>query len=441
MGGISSYNEQWAVGDPGPSSSGSIAMRFELLQQDTIKGYQVYWTSRNSGPDEVIFQLYEGEVEPTTPINGSLLETTRGWDDLTKKKNQYDKYVTVTFPGLVLPRGTYWVAVRQLMETSFDLGASASRSGMRCVNSYTAFPPSDNGNGSQSNFLNLDKSFVTYDKSGKRINISNFAYENGGGSGAWKQFAPTTGNPGYGHLNYTGSVGGASTYSRGTWIPLLRPYLGDRTYAQLPYFVDCITSLDWPVELVNFNGEVRLKGIDLFWLTASEINNYGFYVEKRVADESEMWKSISFVKGKGTTNTPQNYNYSDSDVTPKKTYQYRLRQVDADGSQSCESFSNVITLFYDVIGSISLEQNSPNPFDNRTSIKFTIPSKTHVKLEVIDLFGNSIITLRDQELNAGTYNSLWDAKNSFGNNVSAGTYIYRLTAGNEVFTGKMTLVR
>ncbi|RPI19178.1 MAG: hypothetical protein EHM58_02355, partial [Ignavibacteriae bacterium] len=84
-----------------------------------------------------------------------------------------------------------------------------------------------------------------------------------------------------------------------------------------------------PVELISFDAFLKIRNVELKWVTASEINNQGFNIERRSFDKSSYgeWKSVGFVNGKGTTNENQYYSYEDKDL-PTGKYQYRLKQVD-----------------------------------------------------------------------------------------------------------------
>jgi beta-glucanase (GH16 family) len=83
-----------------------------------------------------------------------------------------------------------------------------------------------------------------------------------------------------------------------------------------------------------------------------------------------------------------------------------------------------------------LAQNYPNPFNPATQIEFSIPESGHVNLEVVNLMGQSVATLANGVMSAGNHSVSFDASE-----LSSGVYIYRLQAGNQVITKKMTLVK
>jgi len=109
-----------------------------------------------------------------------------------------------------------------------------------------------------------------------------------------------------------------------------------------------------PVELVEFKGKYYNTGIKLMWSTVSEINNDYFDILKSF-DGINYFKLIS-VKGKGTTNTLNNYEYVDYNVCDTLVY-YKLKQVDYDGISTeydpiafkCRS-NYIYEDFYDILG-------------------------------------------------------------------------------------------
>ncbi|MBD3232761.1 MAG: T9SS type A sorting domain-containing protein [candidate division Zixibacteria bacterium] len=85
---------------------------------------------------------------------------------------------------------------------------------------------------------------------------------------------------------------------------------------------------------------------------------------------------------------------------------------------------------YGLIGSY------PNPFNANTSIEYRLPESGHVSLEIFNLLGQRITTLIDSEFEAGRHTVKWDASN-----YSSGIYFYKLTAGDNVYTKRMTLLK
>jgi flagellar hook assembly protein FlgD len=89
----------------------------------------------------------------------------------------------------------------------------------------------------------------------------------------------------------------------------------------------------------------------------------------------------------------------------------------------------------------TLEQNYPNPFNPTTSIRFSLPVRSEVSLQIYNLLGQEVKTVFAGELPAGTHTQVWDGTNDANNRVTSGVYFYRLTYGGQSTTKKMTLIK
>jgi hypothetical protein len=199
-----------------------------------------------------------------------------------------------------------------------------------------------------------------------------------------------------------------------------------------------------PVELVSFTANVLNNSVTLNWVTASELNNSGFEIERAVISNPNGmrnldWQSIGFVNGNGTTSKSNSYSFMDENISNGK-YSYRLKQIDFDGTFS---YSNEVEVDLSLPQSFSLEQNYPNPFNPVTKIKYTIPNVTlsgvegsRVIFKVYDIIGNEVATLVNENKPAGNYEVTFGAKN-----LSSGTYFYKLQAESFTETKKMVLIK
>jgi uncharacterized protein (TIGR02145 family) len=88
-----------------------------------------------------------------------------------------------------------------------------------------------------------------------------------------------------------------------------------------------------------------------------------------------------------------------------------------------------------------LIQNYPNPFNPSTSIEYSVPTRTHVTVEIFNLLGQHVRTLVDGMKSPGTYKIDWDGTDGAGRSVSTGVYMYRLKAGDCSGTKKMMLLK
>jgi photosystem II stability/assembly factor-like uncharacterized protein len=194
-----------------------------------------------------------------------------------------------------------------------------------------------------------------------------------------------------------------------------------------------------PIQLASFTAAlVGNNAVRLNWTTISEINNYGFEIQRAIGNPSGfLTLTGSFIPGHGTTNEPQHYTFTDHNVPSGRLY-YRLKQIDLDGTINyTEPISiDIVTGVDDEIlpTKFALKQNYPNPFNPSTIIEFSVPCAGFVSLKVYDLLGREVATIINEEMSQGTY-----TKTFYGENLSSGVYWYRLTAGTSSETKKLIL--
>ena len=83
-----------------------------------------------------------------------------------------------------------------------------------------------------------------------------------------------------------------------------------------------------------------------------------------------------------------------------------------------------------------LAQNYPNSFKRKTTIKYCVPEKMKIRLEVFDSKGNKVKTLVDEIKEAGTYKVEFTSEN-----LESGDYLYKLESRNYFDTKKMILMK
>ncbi|GJQ42088.1 MAG: hypothetical protein JETCAE03_15860 [Ignavibacteriaceae bacterium] len=180
------------------------------------------------------------------------------------------------------------------------------------------------------------------------------------------------------------------------------------------YIIKYIDSLYIPVELVAFTSTIEGHNVMLEWITASELNNYGFELE-RSFDEYN-WMTIGFLTGKGTTSEKSLYNFEDQLIRPIQFY--RLKQIDYNGNFN---YSRIITIETS-LSNFVLFQNYPNPANPSTNISFSVPEKTKVKIIIYSISGEVVKDLVNEEKDKGIYTIKIDL-----NDLATGVYFYRIT--------------
>ncbi len=188
-----------------------------------------------------------------------------------------------------------------------------------------------------------------------------------------------------------------------------------------------------PVELTSFTSTVNENKVTLKWTTATEVNNYGFEIQRLLVNsQRSAWENIGFVQGNGNSNSPKNYTFID-EPSGGKEFRYRLKQIDFNGAFE---YSEIVDAILENVSEFKLDQNFPNPFNPSTKISYTIPIKTNVKLHVYNLLAQMVAELANGIQEAGRYEVTFD-----GNNLPSGVYFYKLEAGNYAEVKKLLLVK
>lgn len=91
--------------------------------------------------------------------------------------------------------------------------------------------------------------------------------------------------------------------------------------------------------------------------------------------------------------------------------------------------------------SVQLYQNRPNPFNASTEIRFNVPFREKVRIEIYSLIGERLTVLADAEYGAGSYTVFWDGTAARGGTVGSGIYLCRMKAGNVVRMCKLNLIK
>ncbi len=434
------------AGDNFGTGSGQIASKFHLLNQDTVRGIRCYFSSFGATPDDISLAIYDdANGIPGREIRDSRIYRQKGLSDVLFDENGnklivFDDYVEYRLDKpLILQPGNYWTVVTQLGQNGLNLGASSYRGGMRILHVYD-MPDEPKGLGNIQ--LALNKQYRRPNIRGTQLlNNNYFAVENSPGSNEWLQFMPNTGNPAYPHNNYLGlSPVDKKTFtmSRGFWIPMLRPVLNFNIFNNRPIE----ETIDPPVELSEFSGIIRNRKAELFWVTESEIDNKGFYLERKLDQENETkWQRITWINGNGKGNftLKTKYSFTDESIALNKVYNYRIHQEDIDGTYDNTS-SGIVTLKAVSDSEVSLIITSENPFSDYLTYTVTHSEKSNLSITILDVLGNLVYSNEYQNLDQGTYNFDWDISKS-QIPLSNGTYLLIVKSNDKQTSQKLTLIR
>lgn len=179
-----------------------------------------------------------------------------------------------------------------------------------------------------------------------------------------------------------------------------------------------------PVELSIFTATSHTKGIaNLYWKTETEINNYGFEIQRATEQKFEYfsgWETIGFVDGHGNSNSPKEYRYADTirATKPLKLF-YRLKQIDTDGTYEYSSVVNVKVLNVLEIPTIFLY---PNPFNSQTMLEVYFDDEVNVTGKIFNVIGEEVHSWTDYNV-VGVYK----VPLSFDASIPSGIYIFQIS--------------
>ena len=225
-------------------------------------------------------------------------------------------------------------------------------------------------------------------------------------------------------------------------IQLLSNVAVENTFTDLTELLDIngfefwVAGVPLPVELSSFSAVILKNEVKLNWRTVTEVNNYGFEVERQVGSGQATvgnWEMIGFVNGHGNSNSPKEYEFNDATVIFAGTYYYRLKQIDNDGRYE---YSKKIEVDFDSPINFVLKQNYPNPFNPSTTISFSLPVSNDVSLKVFNALGEEIISLVESFLEPGVHTYIFNA-----DEFASGIYVYQLSTSETTQTRKMLYLK
>ncbi len=189
-----------------------------------------------------------------------------------------------------------------------------------------------------------------------------------------------------GSLNYLGCTSGSGgtvtatiTTTPGTQIIM---GIDGNAGAFCEFGISATNVIQLPVGLFDFHHEYGDKGVELLWSTATENNNDFFTIER--SSDGINYTELATVKGQGTSNVMNNYEYVDNRPNLGINY-YRLSQTDLDG-----------TMTY--LNTIAVETNmmfeglmiAPNPAAGNTQISFLAKNPEPTTIEILDIAGKIV---------------------------------------------------
>lgn len=187
-----------------------------------------------------------------------------------------------------------------------------------------------------------------------------------------------------------------------------------------------------PVSMVSFTAELNENRVVLNWNTATEINNYGFDIERaenNISGKNRDWEKLGFVNGSGNSNSPKSYSFIDNTFLMYNDYSYRLKQIDVNGNFK---YWDIVNITLGTPEQFAVGPNYPNPFNSSTVINYQLPKEGLVTVKIYDIIGRKIETLLQKKETAGRHIVNFDASD-----YSSGVYLYTVSFNGFMAVGKM----
>lgn len=174
-----------------------------------------------------------------------------------------------------------------------------------------------------------------------------------------------------------------------------------------------------PVSLLSFNAQRINKDVKLTWQIADEMNMKGYELQR--ADNNGSFKTVQSITA---LNYAKNQSYTVTDknaFAAASTVQYRLKQIDGDGSVK---YSRVISVKANaIISDISFA----NPFNGALKLQLNLATAQNISVQVYDMQGKAVVSQLNKMYNASSNSIVLDGTSS----LKPGMYILKINAGTE----------
>lgn len=236
-----------------------------------------------------------------------------------------------------------------------------------------------------------------------------------------------------------------SPFETGSFSPILTSYVDGGTAtldddavqaSDLTGFSEFVFVSDQaalPVEIATFDVAASEDGAVLTWETASETNNAGFRIEYQKESETIWTDAGVFVEGAGTTSQSTSYRRTITGLAPN-TYTFRLRQVDADGTETPGTGKSITIRMSEAF---SLSKVSPNPVGNVGTMALSVREAQPVTVSLYNVLGQKVTTLMSESMSGQSTKTI----SVDASRLSSGIYFVRVVGERFQGTQKITVVR
>ncbi|MFH1502068.1 MAG: lamin tail domain-containing protein [Candidatus Eisenbacteria bacterium] len=184
-------------------------------------------------------------------------------------------------------------------------------------------------------------------------------------------------------------------------------------------------------------------------ITGEKYESVYVHAEDCTVEDADLGYGEWMITNGGSTDTCRVADYAAYDYVPVYgdnvyvkglvAYAYGSYRIEPRGNEDIAV--NPVGIPDGAASKFGLAQNSPNPFNPKTSIAFSLPESADVALSIYDVAGRKVATLVEGNLPAGPYSVEWNGRTDGGEKVASGVYFYRLSAGEKETSKKMVLLK
>jgi hypothetical protein len=203
-----------------------------------------------------------------------------------------------------------------------------------------------------------------------------------------------------------------------------------------------------PVELSSFTAILTDElYVSLHWTSQSESGLSGYYIYRNTSNNLQEAERINTLINPTNTSSEANYEFTDIEVASGNTYFYWLQNLDMNGTYG---FHGPISVFVNDGGNITpppiitetkLLNAYPNPFQQGTTMRYTVKEKGLARIEIYNVRGQLIHSFSTVHTDKDYKQIHWDGTDMNGNPVSSGVYYTKMTFGNYTASQKIVLVK
>lgn len=198
------------------------------------------------------------------------------------------------------------------------------------------------------------------------------------------------------------------------------------------------------VEFMGFDAVAKNASVVLSWSTASETQNIGFILERKIDSLANWNPFVSYLTedallGQGTVSTQSDYSFRDSSVTSGKTYFYRISGIDeANNVGILDSLfiSIVETRIGQIIPNDFNFKAYPNPFNPQIVCAMHYNESRNSVVDIFNTQGVLVKQLINSYLGPGMHQVTWDASN-----MPSGIYVIMVKADEFMHSQKVILMK